>query len=218
MLADETAAADFLGLAPSPERFYGIRHGSVKADITIERLLQWAYGPGRPDGRAWIVDRSLSLDGGLTVRPRRRERGSWLLVEACAGLRLKQTAIVRVLGTTDRDAEMVAAVVSGLPRVQAEALRRYARGRSRPDWLDTVTRWEAVRREDGRGVVSWVANGRHRKVPWCALRCEMERWVTAASKERWRLWRAGLVTVADRLCELERWQLTDALPPEAPWQ
>lgn len=193
-------------------------YASPRAEVSIERLLQWAYGPGRPDGRAWIVDRSLSLDGGLTVRPRRRERGSWLLVEACAGLRLKQTAIVRVLGTTDRDAEMIAATVNGLPRLQGELIKRYARGRSRPDWLDTLTTWEPMKRADGRGIVSWVANGRHRKVPWCALRCEMERRVTAASKERWQVWRDGLEGLLNQLPNLERWTLTDTLPPKEPWR
>ena len=191
---------------------------SPKAEISIERLLWWAYGPGRPGGRTWIVDRELSMDRGLTARPRRRERGSWLLVEACAGMRLRQTATVTVLGTLDRDAGLIDAIVDGLPHRQAEAVRRYARGKSRPDWLDTAWRLEGERDERGRGIVKWT-NNRHRKVQYCPLRVVVERRLTEMSQRRWTDWRAGLLATSGAVGgRLERWKLSGSLPVDEPWR
>jgi hypothetical protein len=189
----------------------------VRARVSVERLLWWAYAPGR--GGIWYVDKGLSLDGGLTARPRRRERGSWALVEACYGMRLVSGARVSVLGTRDRDVDMVVAAVERLPRGSGALVERHARGRSRPDWLEVERWWEPVRDETGRGKVTYLVERGHRKVQWCGFREVVERRLTERGMARWRLWREGLARLELAVGNgMERWYTDGSLPEVEPWR
>ena len=190
----------------------------IKARISIEALLQWAFAPGREGGAIWKADAQLSMDQGLTAKPRRRPRGSWILAEACAGMRFASPRAVTVCATTDRDAHHVVSAIEMLPSRIAEKIRRHARAKTRPDWLDTEARLERVLSPKGKPLIA-PTNNRHRNIFWCPLKLVIDRNLTETSQKRWSEWRHGLEALQSRLVDntLERWIVNDYLPPEAPW-
>ncbi len=189
-----------------------------RARISVEELLRWAYAPGREGGQVWRVDTSTLFDRGLTANLRRRPCGSWVLAEACAGMKLQGLPLTRATATSDRDAILVASAVMALPATTAELLRRHGRGRSRPDWLETQHRLEPILNDKGKGVIRYT-NNKNKLVPYCPLKLVIDRVQTPAAICRWLRWREGLETVADRLADrLERWEINGYLPPAEPWR
>jgi hypothetical protein len=190
-----------------------------KISISIEALLHWAFSPGREGGQTWKVDPMLSMDQGLTARPKRRPRGSWILAEACAGMKLKSVAPLHIQAVSDEDADTVARMVALLPARIAEKIRHHARSKTRPDFLDTYRRWgPTLNPRTGKVIIGWT-NNRFKKAQVCWLKETVERSLTEASKKRWSDWSKALQTLQSRLDgRLARWDINLNLPPEEPWR
>ena len=190
----------------------------IRARISIEALLHWAFAPGRTGGTAWQVNPALSLDKGLTYRPKRRPRVTWLLAEACAGMRVSSGVGMKISALSDDDAALVGSAVNALPLRLAERVRLHARGKSRPDWMDTEKRLERILNPNGKPVIAY-SNNRYKKAQYCPLQIVFDRRLTEASKQRWMEWRDALVTLSAHLDDgLARWTINDYLPPKEPWK
>jgi len=188
----------------------------------IETIVQWAI---KRTGRLpWSnsTDAELSLDRGLTAQPRRKPRGRWYLVEACAGLNFG-FGRVYPMKTPGSDAAMVIEAIKRLPAEQASAVLMFARARRRPDWVEDLPLPRPVYRADKAGEVKVVRHkgwGRKKRnvPPYCPLHWPLDPEAICAARRVYSLWHAGMTRLAQLLDgELTRWRNVHFAARPAPW-
>lgn len=185
----------------------------VKRPVDIELIVQWALEPrGRlPFDRA--DDKELAFDRGVTVKPRKKPRGSWALAEACAGLRLGSGRPLHAYPTAPRpDAERIIDAIRQLPPAAAATVIACGRGRIRPDWMEGVEPRQVVKKRSHRKC----RNGQPRtRLVWEPCTPDEIR----AAHAIYSRWHAALLLLADRLRgTLERFEINGFGAPAEPWE
>lgn len=180
--------------------------------IDVEDLLQWAIH--RSGRLPWMRDdwRQLSMNRGLTAKPKRREKIGWDL--ATVGLRLSTGRSVPAKMVPGPDATRVLAAVQALEPATAAVVLACARSRIRPDWMEGI-----VPRRVLRPIYGYKRNrqrrGRPILVPVWEPRSPAD---VAAAHAAYSRWHAALEQLAQRLRgELVGWDVVGLNAPPAPW-
>ena len=185
--------------------------------IDIERLLQWAFAPGRQGGMTWREDPELSLNRGLTVIPRRPRRVTWAMAAACAGISARTPRLRVGAAIADPDAAIVAEAVHRLPSGLGAVVRHYARSRTRPVWIDQVEVLVPDWKAPGEPRIGYVGK-RNRTGPFCRLRIVVVEQVTPKSQARYTAWHGAVASLIGILAgSLSRWEIQGFAAPAAPW-
>lgn len=179
--------------------------------VDVEWLLQWAVG--QTGNLPWSRDRDceLAFDRGLTVKPRKREHGSWAIAEACAGLRFGGTRPLPARMHPTGDAEKILAEIMKLDGRTASTIIACARSKIRPDWMPGVEAKMTV-------VGSRRCKKRHKRIPvmdWRPCRPEAIR----AAREVYTRWHAALIAMMGNLDgRLSGFRINGLSAPANPWQ
>lgn len=179
--------------------------------VDIEALLQWAIA--RSGRLPWdrTRDQELAFDRGHTAQLRRRPPASWVLAEACAGVRVAGRPLP-VMMQPGPDAELVLLAVRRLgdPAV-AGVVIACARAKIRPDCMlgveprrvERPLSWRKARRGQPRVRMVWEP-------------CDPA--AIRAAREVYRRWHAALGRLADELRgALDEWQINGLAAPAEPW-
>lgn len=201
--------------------------------IGIEELLRWAF----QDERATLFDTdALDVTAGYPQDSIERARRAWIL----GGFVTSTSPGSRVIASNvANDAEIVAEAVMGLrPWMDANLVASYARAGARPDWKpDAEHRWSRATpgQDDERGEMvpmhergHWkkhkitIGPGKRITAPpprWCRVRERDAPCVVRAYREQYTRWWLLLERLAiDLEGRLERWTLTETMPPWEPWK
>ena len=183
-----------------------------KEPIDIEHLVQWAIG--RTGRLPWEGTRDVELffDRGLTAKPRRRPPTSWVIAEACAGMRLGSGRALAPKKVPGNDAERVIEGIKALPADQAGLILRHGRARTRPDCMIGIE----PRRVEKKIYPKKRRKRAHRPVIVFVWEPEAPATI-AAAREEYRRWREGLGILAAGLRGLERWRICGPEAAAEPW-
>lgn len=187
----------------------------IPKPVDIEDLLQWAVS--RSGRLPWMRTgwRELSMNRGLTARPKRREKIGWDLATVGTGLRLGSGRQVPAQMTPGPDATRVLAAIQALDDpAAAAAVIACARSRIRPDWMEGI-----VPRRVMRSIYGHKRNRQRRGRPimvpaWSP--CSPADVVAAhAAYSRWH---KALGELRERLHgELVGWNIVSLDAPMEPW-
>ena len=190
----------------------------------IETVVQWALS--RTGKLPWSNprDEELSLDRGLTAQPKRKPRGSWLLVYACAGLKLGGHRPIVPVMSPGTDAAMVIEAIKRLPAEQASAVLMFARAARRPDWIENPPGPRPIYRQGSKDEVKIIrhkGSGRKKRnvPPYCPLYWPLDPEAICAARRAYSLWHAGLTRLCAALSgQLKRWPSIGFDVSSAPWE
>lgn len=177
--------------------------------IDIEFLVQWAVA--RSGRLPWdrTRDRELMFDQGLTAKPRHRMPSSWVLAEACAGLRHNSRALPAIM-RPGPDAERVIEAIKRLNPSTAANILACARAKIRPDCMLGI--------EPRRVPRSYRGRKSHRR----AIRMEWEPCTPeaiCAARAIYMQWHVGMTALAECLRGgLEAWDINGFRAPAQPWE
>jgi hypothetical protein len=197
-----------------PELSKGLESGDIEA------VVQWALS--RTGRLPWSNphDSELSLDRGLTAQPRRKPRGHWYLVEACAGLNFGAARVV-MMKNPGADAAMVIEAIKALPPEQSSLVLSFARSKSRPNALVGVEPRQITK------IVSWRKaaklrrkkhKGRHKPVTITVWE-PCDPGAICAARAAYAAWHAGMMALVTTLKgELKRWPHLEFSVSATPWE
>jgi hypothetical protein len=189
--------------------------------IDVEKLLIWTYQDQRADlyaAGARMLPMERLADHHTVVN---RSADGCALLEERQALGTKVDVIGYAVGgmKIDDDAEHVHGIVASLGKV-SRIVMQHARVGTRPDWgvdlkAESIAPCYEVRR--------WwdEANPRHPGYLYCPFSINDNGGSVRYRRTRYLVWLSALVLVAWGLrqdtARLKRWQVTDDLPPGAPW-
>lgn len=180
--------------------------------VDIEALVQTILMPRPSLPWARDDDRELSLDRGVTARPRRRPRVSWFEAEACAGMRFHTPRTRRPARDPGPDAARVIAAIRRLDPRAAAMVIACGRNRVRPDWMPGVEPRLVERRRSHRRCKP----GQKRSYQiWEPCSPDAVRLV----RDAYAVWYKGLVALMTALDDtLDTYRVTGLEAPARPWE
>jgi len=205
----------------------GVVRSRPRVALDVRALLEWAFATERAE---------LEFPARGAVEDRPTGHGlEWVLMQRAA-LGVDVDGGGRSLPA--HDADVVACTVARMPAAlggagMAVVVAQHARARSSPDWMPgaeprveprewrrTRHGWRGRTEVIGRRVIERRGRRIEVDVTWCPIRLWPHPDRIAEARWAWGAWVAALAWVRDELLlrgELERHEVTAALPPAAPW-
>lgn len=177
--------------------------------VDIEVLVQWAVA--RSGRLPWdrTRDRELMFDQGLTAKPRHRLPASWVLAEACAGLRHNGRALPALM-RPGPDAERVIEAVKRLDPATAATILCCARSKIRPDCMVGV---------EPRRVPRRVRSKKRHKAVTRMFWYPCDPAAICAARAIYARWHAGMMALLAALRgRLEAWNINGFGAAAQPWE